>query len=350
MKELKNKEVIIGLIVLIILLAMALVLIVRRESRQMDGDRMPDKYVTEEKKEAGQEQPQAEKKDAVSLDDEMKELQLAEPAEAEVSLGKESVKEESATLDSLALSSNQNESGEYFMEPVLSDRVFDEKEISQLDELYYYWDAYKLEAVADLIRLPRVRTTFTNELKDTNQFYYYGSVNSDGEPDGSGLAVYEDNAYYCGEWKDGKRHGKGMWLQIFPDKPATINGIPGVTEHSYNGEWKNNYPNGSGQEHYEYDEEEMCDKEIITNVIGSFKDGYYDGELYIITFQKPDTQIDWEANASKGVFEYRHDRYNTIGRRAVWEMMKKENAVDEFFWIEEVENENWGIFGLKKMN
>ena len=164
------------------------------------------------------------------------------------------------------------------------------EEMWQMEEIYHYWMDYKLDAVDDLIHLPRVRT-ITNELKGSNDFYYYGQTDGKGKPSGSGLAVYADNTYYCGDWKDGKRHGKGMWWKIFPDKTGTINGVPGVTAHSYNGTWANDYPNGEGQEHFDFDYSLVKGEYVITNVIGNFKDGYYDGSTKKNYFMIGDEKI-----------------------------------------------------------
>lgn len=353
MKELKNKEVIIGLTALIILCIIAIFLILKREFPQnqknevsveeinMEGaahQEGADSY--ESVKEPHMEGVVAEE-DALEAEEELKntaELQAAQ-------------KKQSSSADSmekLGLKEFADQAGGYYTSPQYAE--YSGEDMWQLEELFFYWDDYQLEAVDDLIRLPRLRTAFTNELAGTNQFYYYGSFNENGQPDGTGVAVYENNTYYCGEWKNGKRHGKGMWLQIFPDKPSTINGVTGVLEHSYNGQWENDLPNGNGQEHFEYDLEEMEGSDIILNVIGSYKDGYYDGELYIMTIEESGNTTDWEANAQKGAFEYFHNRYSTTGKLPVWHRMVEVDEGSQYRWLDEPENVNWGISGLKKMN
>lgn len=346
MKALKNKEITICLIVLIILCTTAICLIVKREfpkNESVQGQESVEnvQVPTETDVLKAEVDPQL----GIS-ESKNEELDLKEEADAEkekaVSAGETDKKAQALALEDYA-----DTQPEFHSNPVY--KTYAGEEMEQLEELYYYWNDYQLEAVDDLIRLPRVRTAFTNELTGTNSFYYYGSLNANGLPEGSGVAVYENNAYYCGEWKNGKRHGNGMWLQIYPDKTATLNGIAGVTEHSYNGQWQNDYPNGEGQEHISYDYEVMEGDEVITNVIGNFKDGYYDGELYIMTVDEEES-TDWEAVAQKGAFVYYHKRYNASGKLPVWERMKPVEGEDEFFWLDESENSNWGIFGLKKMN
>jgi len=344
MKELKNKEIIFGLAVLIVLCILALVLIIRRENRDDMAKGNPviveeipieNEEVTVAVEEEVQKPLQASVTDEISnlgIKDEPP-VEKTEEIQADVSKGE-------------VISSKQVGLGsEFHTEPQY--REYRGDEMWQLEEIYYYWMEYKLDAVNDLIRLPRVRT-LTNELKGSNDFYYYGQKDSKGNPSGSGIAVYADNTYYCGDWKDGKRHGKGMLLKIFPDKTGIVNGIQGVTEHSYNGTWANDYPNGEGQEHLSYDYSIADGDCIITNVIGNFKDGYYNGDLYIMTYDAKEESIDWEAKATRGVFEYCSKTYSAMGRLQVWERMKEvEDDNDNFYWIFPDENRNFGIYGLK---
>ena len=345
MKEVKNKEIVIGLIVLILLCVLAIALIVTRESRndtakgntvvveEIPIDDVQAEAVQQDEPEDSIKQPEAVKEEIRNLGIKDESLVVTQEAQAEVSEGE-------------IISAKQAGVGtEFHTEPQY--REYKGDEMWQLEELYYYWMDYKLDAVNDLIRLPRVRT-LTNELKGSNDFYYYGATDSKGNPNGSGLAVYADNTYYCGEWKDGKRNGKGMWLKIFPDKTGTVNGIPGVIEHMYNGTWANDYPNGEGQEHFSYDYTVADGDCIITNVIGNFKDGYYDGKLYIMTYDEKEESIDWEAEAVRGVFEYCSKTYSASGRLQVWERMKEvEDDNINFYWIFPNENQNFGIYGLK---
>lgn len=342
MKELKNKEIIIGLAALIVLCIIAIVLIVKRENRA-DSAKNEAVSVEEIVIEEDDAEEEALEPLVASLPEEIDNLAITEEyslpdniAMAEISEGE------------LITSKSLGESAGFHTEPEYKE--YTGEEMWQLEEIYYYWKDYKLDAVDDLIHLPRVRT-LTNELKGNNNFYYYGQKDSKGNPSGSGLAVYADNTYYCGDWKDGKRHGKGMWWKIFPDKPGTVNGVSGVTAHSYNGSWANDYPNGEGQEHFDFDMSAVAGDCIITNVIGNFKDGYYDGELYIMTQEGKEgkeTGVDWEAKAVRGVFEYYSETYSYSGRLQVWKRMKEvEDENDNFYWIFPDENSHFGIYGLK---
>lgn len=338
MKDLKNKEIIFGLIALIFLSILAIVLIVKRELPK--EEKMDKKVLVEELQIEEAAEQEATYRDASIADnaDEQMNIALAE----EVSKDSLAVAEAKANL-----AIYPKEPSKYHTEPQYKEYTGDE--MWQLEEIYAYWDEYKLEAVDDLIHLPRVRT-LTNELEGTNCFYYYGGKDSKGNPNGKGLAVYEGNAYYFGEWKNGKRSGAGMYWKIYPDKTGSLNGVPGVIEHIYNGSWLNDYPNGEGQEHITYDCDIMEGDYVINNVIGNFVDGYYDGELYIMTIEGKNSTTDWEAKAERGVFDYIDKTYSASGRRKVWKLMKESESKgdDNFAWIFEKENTEYGVYGLKK--
>jgi len=223
------------------------------------------------------------------------------------------------------------------------------KDNYQLPELFAYWDDYQLEAVEDLIRLERVRT-ITDALGKSNDFYYYGSTDSKGQPDGKGLAVYAYNTYYFGEWKSGKREGNGMWLRIFPDEPGILNGVKGVLEHQYNGKWANDLPCGEGQEHVEYDTSKINKEFTISNAIGEFVDGYYNGSMYIMTIDERGNTIDWYGTAEKGSFVFINNKKNNLGKRSIWEAGDgyKTEEEDNCRWIMPKDNLNFGVSGLKK--
>lgn len=224
---------------------------------------------------------------------------------------------------------------------------------SQLKELSGYWEEYKLDAVADLIRLERIRV-FTKELEGTDQFFYCGEVDGNKLPNGKGLAVYSNDTYYYGEWNKGLREGNGMWLKIYIDEPGEEGVNTGVLEHMYNGEWKADLPNGQGQEHYTLKYEDLTRDDSIANVIGGFKNGYYDGEVYIMTANNHGVIYDWYAKAKSGVYEYCDpNKVSTTKKKPVWEKGSEndhstDTSDDGFYWMLETDNTGFGVWGLKK--
>ena len=168
---------------------------------------------------------------------------------------------------------------------------------SQLQEMYTYWSDNNTDAVRDLAHLERFEA-MSYKLSGTTDFYYYGETNSSGLPEGTGLAVYGDDQYYFGQWKDGKRNGSGTWFGFYPEYSNYV-----VTEHMYTGEWSDDLPCGEGQEHYDYDLEKMNgDDYYVQNAIGSFDKALYNGTMYVIILDKDGNVSEWTGNCDEGTW------------------------------------------------
>lgn len=311
LKNVKHIDVILGLIIIILLASIALVLLVKREN------------------------------------DNQSQRLLESNSEIALAQMQTEMEEKAIFIDIEPIPLYRIFGGEKYREATLTER---KQEDNQLKELYEYWDAYKLDAVEELVRLERLQKV-SAELKGTNKFYYYGEVDALGRPAGKGLAVYENNNYYFGEWKDGLRHGKGMWLEvaIYTEENADKN--LGAIEHSYSGSWSKDLPNGEGQEHFSYDysvlkEDDVKRNECIANVIGGFKDGYYHGEMYVMTTDEHGKTKDWSATCKNGVWVPIMEGNTTD---AVFECYDKdENGNIEYHYMFPEDNKNYGIIGLKK--
>ena len=352
LKEIKDKEVIIGLIIIIILGSIALMLLIRREvgTRQIEPE-----TAIEENMEIPQEDMQVfeTEETSVVIEEAVEEMEETEATEEmELSLANVQVVTEKNSQN-LANTANHKIGlydilgNEKYTPATLTER---KQEDNQLKELYEYWDAYKLDAVADLVRLERMQKV-SKELEGKNKFYYYGSVDRLGRPSGKGLAVYEDNTYYFGDWKEGMRHGKGMWLEIAIYTEENQDKNLGLIEHSYNGEWSKDLPNGQGQEHFSYDydilnDETLDDIKCISNIIGGFKNGYYHGEMYIMTVDEKGNSKDWAGICQEGTWEPYEIGHTTD---SVWESYEEdERGNHQYHHLLPKENQNYGIMGLKK--
>ncbi|MBE5825579.1 MAG: hypothetical protein E7307_02985 [Butyrivibrio sp.] len=165
----------------------------------------------------------------------------------------------------------------------------------QLKELSGYWSEGNMEAVRDLVHLERFEA-MSYSLEGSNSFYYYGEMDSESLPNGTGLAVYANDQYYYGQWVNGVRSGDGTWFSFYPGYSNYV-----VTEHMYSGQWSMDKPGGKGQEHYDYNPGHMNSMDIyLQNIIGVFSDGLYNGNMYVITVDNNGTTTEWDGICSKG--------------------------------------------------
>ena len=215
-----------------------------------------------------------------------------------------------------------------------------------LNEIFPYFEANNHAAIWDLAHLKRY-IKLSLELKDTNGFYYKGTVNGNGKPDGKGLAVYEDNSYYYGGWSDGVRSGDGRWFRFYIDEKSKRNAMGIYTSHSYAGEWADDLPNGSGAEHFDVDISQIeGSKRVIQNVVGNFTDGLYDGEMFANTVNHMGNVEEWFGTASKGVFTLWRDM-SSSGMCSIWH---SKDDQDVYLDIDKSENKNQGIQELLRQN
>ena len=214
-----------------------------------------------------------------------------------------------------------------------------------LNEAYPIFADNRQDAMWDLAHLKRY-VKLSRELEGTGEYYYKGDVDKDGKPDGTGLAIYEKNSYYFGQWSHGERSGQGTWFRYYINQRNKTNAMGVYMSHSYAGEWKNNLPNGQGAEHYDVDisKLEPTRKIMIQNVVGNFTDGLYDGDMYANTVDYIGNVQEWDGIASKGVFTLWRDM-SAIGECSVWRYREDTNVCMD---IDKSENKNQGIRELLK--
>lgn len=214
-----------------------------------------------------------------------------------------------------------------------------------LKEAYPFFADNRQDAIWDLAHLKRY-VKLSKELEGTGEYYYQGDVDGDGKPNGTGLAIYENNSYYFGQWSHGERSGQGTWYRYYIGQKNKTNAMGVYMSHSYAGEWKNNLPNGQGAEHYDVDisKLEPTRKIMIQNVVGNFTDGLYDGDMYANTTDYIGNVQEWDGIAQKGVFKLWRDM-SAIGECSVWRYREDTNVCMD---IDKSENKNQGIRELLK--
>lgn len=225
----------------------------------------------------------------------------------------------------------------------LPKEAFDYSEVefdtqSQLEEMMRYWAEGNQAALDDLANLERFRA-MSYQLKGTTDFYYAGDVNALGEPHGTGIAVYADNQYYYGEWKNGKRDGNGKWMHYHIHASASYPDV--ILYHQYSGSFLNDLPDGEGAEHYDLNTELFeGNNRYYTNLIGAYSKGLYHGEFYLITSSNNDDYEEWEGTAENGSFVYCSDQKDKNGRKPVVTDISDEN---NYIWMSDKENRDLGI-------
>lgn len=214
-----------------------------------------------------------------------------------------------------------------------------------LKEAYPYFAENKQDAIWDLAHLKRY-VKLSKGLEGTGDYYYQGDVDGEGKPHGTGLAIYEKNSYYFGEWDHGVRSGQGTWFRYYINQKNKTNARGTYVAHSYSGTWADNLPNGQGAEHYDVDISRLAPTQgrILQNVVGEFKDGLYNGEMYANTVDYIGNVQEWDGIAKEGVFTLWRDM-SAIGECSVWRYKDDHSICLD---IDQSENKNQGIRELLK--
>lgn len=259
------------------------------------------------------------------------------PAAAEEALSEET-KEVPETEEDIVLESDTVDKTAIIVD------IEDENDVSYtkefiMNEMMPYFADNNLDAIWDLAHLKRY-VKLSAGLKNTGTYYYQGGVDSDGKPDGIGLAIYENNTYYYGSWSHGLRSGDGRWIRFYIDEIGAKPTKKTYQSHSYSGMWSNDLPNGEGAEHYDVDITQLTSKDrIIQNVVGNFTNGLYDGEMYANTVDYRGNVEEWDGIAHQGVFDLWRDM-SRIGECSVW---KNKTDSELCLDIDKSENKNQGI-------
>ncbi len=208
----------------------------------------------------------------------------------------------------------------------------------QLNEMMAYWEENNQKALDDLANLDRfIAMSYT--LRGTKNFYYAGEVDDSGRPNGKGIAVYADNQYYYGDWKEGLRSGKGTWMHYHIHQTKNTTDL--YTYHQYAGGWEKDLPQGEGSEHYEYNTA-LLKKGVgyDTNLIGSYSAGLVNGKFYLTNIYSDGKMKEWNAEADQGSWVYLSDTKDKKGNRTVY---VDTHDPDNYIWLHPSQNKNIGV-------
>lgn len=321
--------------VLLIIILILLTIVAGRRNRGMEADsdlqqsitdyadqqlEADEQTLTEQEPPAPVEEPETQEEEPEEEDGDKEEEEPAEPAPAD--------EDKTAVVIDI-----EDENDEAYTKEFI------------LKEAYPYFADNNQDAIWDLAHLKRY-VKLSKGLEETGEYYYQGDVDGDGKPHGTGLAIYEKNSYYFGQWNHGERSGTGTWYRYYISQRNKENAMGVYMSHSYAGEWKDNLPNGQGAEHYDVDisKLEPTRKIMIQNVVGNFTDGLYDGEMYANTTDYIGNVQEWDGIAKNGVFTLWRDM-SAIGECSVWRNKDDHSLCLD---IDKSENKNQGIRELLK--
>lgn len=166
-----------------------------------------------------------------------------------------------------------------------------------------------------------------------DESYYYGEYGQNGERSGLGTAVYVGHYgayFYYGSWSDGVRSGQGQAVHLTPHVAAVPYGI-------FKGIWENDLPNGEGEERYQVIQKELKDTGIFSLYRGTYKDGLYNGEMYIKVIG-PDKDHGYRGTAENGV-------WNPLGEVKDGKIpifIRGDNG-EVYMWMEVGDNKDEGV-------
>lgn len=208
----------------------------------------------------------------------------------------------------------------------------------QLKEMMSYWADNNQKALDDLANLDRFKA-MSWALRDTTDFYYYGDRNVSGVPEGKGIAVYADNQYYYGEWKNGVRSGNGTWIHYHIHNATNKNDL--YLYHQYTGSWAEDLPDGEGSEHYDYEMSLLKENTAYNNnLIGSYSKGLVNGDFYLTNIYSDGNVREWYAQAEHGSWIYKSENKDKAGRKPVYVSNIDPN---DYIWMLPKENKNIGV-------
>lgn len=334
-KPVMTKILLTVIAVLLICILILLTIVTGRRDRSSDADKDLQQNITDYA-----ESQQA--LDGQTLDDRDVSAPEKEPAVEDEEPEEDEEEEESETGDTLTSADDDKTAVVVDIEDE-NDEAYTKEYI--LKEAYPFFADNNQEAIWDLAHLKRY-VKLSKGLEGTEDYYYQGDVDGDGKPHGTGLAIYEKNSYYFGQWSHGVRSGQGTWYRYYINQKNKTNAMGVYMSHSYAGEWNNNLPNGQGAEHFDVDisKLEPTRKIMIQNVVGNFTDGLYDGDMYANTTDYIGNVQEWDGIAEKGVFKLWRDM-SAIGECSVWRYREDTNVCMD---IDQSENKNQGIRELLK--
>ena len=138
---------------------------------------------------------------------------------------------------------------------------------------------------------------FSEEVIGDNS-YYSGDYDLDGKREGYGLALYENGYYYYGQFHEDVRSGHGVLIRASYPETSSIGSF------IYDGEWKDDKPNGEGCATSNYFKDKISASDFsVKEITGNYTDGLEDGSMTLVGTKKNGEKRTFKYKAEAGVAE-----------------------------------------------
>jgi len=168
-------------------------------------------------------------------------------------------------------------------------RAEEEARVAKLEPLKELFEQKDYDALKDKLREEEY-VAFSEEVIGDNS-YYSGDYDLDNKREGYGVAVYENGYYYYGKFHEDKREGEGVLIRAAYPEGSSIGSF------IYDGEWKDDKPNGTGKAISNYFKDKISASDFATKEIsGNYTDGLENGDM---------TLVGTKRNGEKRTFKYK---------------------------------------------
>ncbi|MCR5687032.1 MAG: tetratricopeptide repeat protein [Lachnospiraceae bacterium] len=175
-------------------------------------------------------------------------------------------------------------------------RAEQEARAAMLDPLKELFDEGDYDALKEKMREEEY-VAFAEEVIGDNS-YYSGDLDTDGNREGYGIALYENGYYYYGEFHDDARNGEGVMMRAVYSDSSSIGSF------IYDGEWADDKPNGEGTAISNYYKDRISSTDFaMKEISGNYTDGLEDGEMTLVGTTRGGAKRTFKYSAKDGIAE-----------------------------------------------
>ena len=175
-------------------------------------------------------------------------------------------------------------------------RAEEEARKAKLDPLKELFENKDYDAIKDKLREEEY-VAFAEEVIGDNS-YYSGDLDTEGNREGYGIALYENGYFYYGEFHDGMREGHGILLRASYPEGSSIG------SYMFDGQWDDDKPNGEGTAKSNYFKDKISASDFATKEIsGNYTNGLEDGTMTLVGVKRSGEKRTFKYKAKDGIAE-----------------------------------------------